>query len=165
LDFKYNFDVNFLKYGELRLHGFSYSNWDGFINDMKSTFEFYFSISNIFMVIHETKQDIVAQSTTKTGFIAASTALNQSLWLQKILRGLQLNQATEGSINLIFSSISPDLTAQSLNQTLCTTSPFMQLIELSRARQLSVSGTIFLKIVSAEETLANCFNLAEDAIG
>jgi hypothetical protein len=154
-----------LKYQELRLHGFSYSNWGGFINDMKNTFGFCFNLVLVIFSWSSMKQDIVAQSTTKTGFIAASTAVNQSLWLHKILRGLQLNQATEGSINLIFSSISPDLTAQSLNQTLCTTSPFMQLIELSRARQLSVSGTIFLKIVSAEETLANCFNLAEDAIG
>ena len=149
-----------MKYQELRLHGFSYRNWDGFINDMKNTFGFCFNLVLVIFSWSSMKQDIVAQSTTKTGFIAAS-----SLWLHKILRGLQLNQATEGSINLIFSSISPDLTAQSLNQTLCTTSPFMQLIELSRARQLSVSGTIFLKIVSAEETLANCFNLAEDAIG
>jgi hypothetical protein len=33
----YSFGVKFLKCQELRLHSFSDNNWDGFIDDMKST--------------------------------------------------------------------------------------------------------------------------------
>jgi len=116
-------------------------------------------------LIHRSKGVISRKESTKDAFPLSPDVVKTLLLWQSILDLHYFEEATGGSINLIFSSISPDSTAQSLNQTLCTTSPFMQLIELSRARQLSVSGTTFLKIVSPEETFANCFNLAADAIG
>lgn len=71
------------------------------------------------------------------------------------------------SINLSVSSISPDSTSQSLNQAFCTTSPFIQLIELSLARQFSESATIFLNGVSPEpeERWTTCRSLAAESIG
>ena len=40
------------------------------------------------------KQETVAQSTAEVEFIAATTAVNQALWLRKILTDLHLEQDT-----------------------------------------------------------------------
>ena len=42
-----SFGVKFLKCQELKLHGFSNSDWGGFIDDMRSTFGFYFNIGSV----------------------------------------------------------------------------------------------------------------------
>jgi len=76
-----SFGVKFLKCQELRLHGFSDSDWGGFIDDMKSTFGFCFNLGSTLFSWSSKKQDIIAQSTTKTKFIVAITAVNQALWL------------------------------------------------------------------------------------
>ena len=67
--------------------------------------------------------------------------------------------------NLMVNSSSPDSTPRSLNQTFCTTSPFTQLILLSRTRQFSPSGMTFLNVVSPEDTLKMSLNLAAETIG
>jgi hypothetical protein len=38
------------------------------------------------------KQDIVAQSTTKVEYVATTTAINQVIWIRKILAYLHLDQ-------------------------------------------------------------------------
>lgn len=77
---------------EFSLHGFSDSDWGGSIDDMKSTSGYCFTLgSGIFSWASE-KQDIVAQSTAEAEFIAAAVAVNQALWLRKILADLQLVQ-------------------------------------------------------------------------
>lgn len=69
-------------------------------------------------------------------------------------------------MNLIFSSISPDSTSRSFNQTLCVTPPSsIQLMLLSLAKQLSVSGITFLNIVAPNETPRALLNLAAETIG
>jgi len=77
----YNFGVKILKCQELRLHGFYDSDWGGFIDDMKSTFGFCFNLGSIIFSWSSKKQDIVEQSTTEVEFIAATTTVNQALWL------------------------------------------------------------------------------------
>lgn len=70
------------------------------------------------------------------------------------------------SRNLIFSSISPDSTSRSFNQTLCVTPPpSIQLMLLSLAKQLSMSGVTFLNIVASDETPSARLNLAAEIIG
>ena len=59
-----SFGFKFLKCQELRLHGFSYSDWGEFIDDMKSTSRFYFNLRLAIFLWSSKKQDIVAQSTT-----------------------------------------------------------------------------------------------------
>lgn len=71
----------------------------------------------------------------------------------------------EESINLSFSSTSPDSTSQSLSQTSWTTSPFTKLMELSRTKQLSLSGATFLSGVSPEESLRICLKREAETIG
>jgi hypothetical protein len=88
----YSFGVKFLKCQELRLHGFYNSDWGGFIDDMKSTSGFCFNLGSIIFSWSSKKQDIVEQSTVEIEFIAATTTVNQALWLQKILRYLYMEE-------------------------------------------------------------------------
>jgi len=65
----YNFGVKFLKYQELRLHGFSNSDWGRFIDDMKSTSGFRFNLGSIIFSWSSKKQDIITQFTVEAEFI------------------------------------------------------------------------------------------------
>jgi len=78
-----DFGVKFTKNKEFKLVDFSDSDWGRFIDDMRSTSVFSWSSK---------KQEIVAQSTAETEFIAVTAAINQALWLRKILVSLNLEQ-------------------------------------------------------------------------
>jgi hypothetical protein len=59
---------------------------------MKSTSGFCFNLGSIIFSWSSKKQDIVEQSTVEIEFIAATTTVNQALWLQKILRYLYMEE-------------------------------------------------------------------------
>jgi len=59
---------------------------------MKSTSGFCFNLGSITFSWSSKKQDIVEQSTVEIEFIAATTTVNQALWLQKILRYLYMEE-------------------------------------------------------------------------
>ena len=73
----------FQKRQKLKLHGFSNSDWGGFIDDINNTSGFYFYLVSGMFSWSSEKQDIVAQSTTKAEFIAVTTTINQALWLSE----------------------------------------------------------------------------------
>lgn len=87
------------------------------------------------------------------------------LWTYLVIFYVILVEEAWGFINLIFNSISPDSTSQSLIQTLCTTSPLVQLMVLSAARQLSLSGMTFLSVSPSVATPRICFNRAAHTNG
>jgi hypothetical protein len=68
---------------------------------MKSTSGFYFRLGSRMFSWSSNKQDIVAQSTAETEFIAATTTMNQVLWLKKFLCDLYLEhkEIIEISVN------------------------------------------------------------------
>jgi hypothetical protein len=74
------------------LHGFSNSDWGGFIDDIKSTSGFYFYLVSGMFSWSSEKQDIVAQSTTEAEFTAVTATINKALWLQKILCDLHMEE-------------------------------------------------------------------------
>jgi hypothetical protein len=96
-----SFGVKFVKCQDFKLHGFSDSDWGGSIDDMRSTSGFCFNLGSAIFSWSSKKQDIVAQSTAEAEFIAATAAVNQALWLQKLLRDLQMEEeeATEISVD------------------------------------------------------------------
>jgi hypothetical protein len=96
-----SFGVKFMQCKTLKLHGFSDSDWGGFIDDMKSTSGFCFNLGSTIFSWSSKKQSIVAQSTAEAEFIAATAAVNQALWLQKLLRDLHMEEeeATEISVD------------------------------------------------------------------
>ncbi|KAH0649322.1 hypothetical protein KY285_034570 [Solanum tuberosum] len=72
------------------------SDWAGSTYDMKSTSGYCFSLGSGMFSWCSKKQDIVAQSTAEAEFVAATTAVNQALWLRKIFVDLHMNQ-TKGT--------------------------------------------------------------------
>lgn len=80
----------------MTLYGFVDSDWGG-SDDMRSTSGYIFSLGSGFFCWNSKKQDVVAQSTAEAEYVAATTAVNQALWLRKLLVDLKHEQqeATE----------------------------------------------------------------------
>jgi len=93
-----DYGVKFEKCQEFKLYGFSDSDWTRSIDDMKSTSGYYFSLGSGVFSWCTKKQEIVAQSTAEAEFIAATTTVNQALWLKKILFDLFLQQKNKTEI-------------------------------------------------------------------
>ena len=87
-----DYGVKLEKCQEFKLYGFSDSDWVGSIDDMKSTSGYCFSLGSGVFLWCTKKQEIVAQSTAKAEFIAATAGVNQVLWLKKVLCDLHMQQ-------------------------------------------------------------------------
>ncbi|KAL6315448.1 hypothetical protein AAG906_000740 [Vitis piasezkii] len=74
------FGVQFSKFveGDLKLLGYSNNDWGGCVDDSRSTLGYLFSLGS----------ETTTQSTTEVEYIAAAFAVNQALWLRKILKDL-----------------------------------------------------------------------------
>ncbi|XP_056174626.1 probable polygalacturonase At3g15720 [Syzygium oleosum] len=64
----------------------------GSIDDMRSTSGYCFTFGSACFSWCSKKQEIVAQSTAEAEFIAATAAVNQALWLKKLMDDLHLEQ-------------------------------------------------------------------------
>lgn len=74
--------------------------WLGwFEDDAKSASGYCFSLGPGIFSWNSKKQDIVARSTTEAEFVAAAAAVNQALWLKKIL--IDLHMKPTGSIEVL----------------------------------------------------------------
>ncbi|RVW46366.1 Copia protein [Vitis vinifera] len=67
-------------------------DWVGCIEDTRSTSGYCFSFGSSVFSWSSKKQEVVAQSTTKAKYIVAITAINQGLWLRKLLTYLDMKQ-------------------------------------------------------------------------
>lgn len=93
-----DFGIKFTRSKEFKLVGFSDSDWGGSIDDMKSTSGYCFTLGSGIFSWSSKKQEIVAQSTAEAEFVAATSAVNQALWLRKILIDLNLEQEASTEI-------------------------------------------------------------------
>ncbi|KAK5837512.1 hypothetical protein PVK06_013322 [Gossypium arboreum] len=91
------FSVLFKKKKELKLIGYSESDWAGSLDDMRSTSGYFFTFGSGVFCWSSKKQQTVAQSTAEAEYIAAAAAVNQAIWLRKLLFDLneEQNRATE----------------------------------------------------------------------
>lgn len=87
-----DFGVKFTRSKEFKLVGFSDSDWGGSIDDMRSTSGYCLTLGSSIFSWSSKKQETVAQSTAEAEFVAATAAVNQALWLRKILMDLNLEQ-------------------------------------------------------------------------
>nr|KYP52897.1 Retrovirus-related Pol polyprotein from transposon TNT 1-94 [Cajanus cajan] len=87
-----NFGIKYKWTEEFKLTGFSDSDWGGSIDDMRSTFGYCFSFGSGVFSWSSKKQATVAQFTTEAEFVVATAAVNQVLWLRKILIDLNMEQ-------------------------------------------------------------------------
>ncbi|XP_017420305.1 secreted RxLR effector protein 161-like [Vigna angularis] len=84
------FGVKFTRSKEFKLVGFSDSDWGGYVDDVRSTSSYYFTIRSVVFLWNSKKQETVTQSTVEVEFIVATTLVNRALWLRKILIDLNL---------------------------------------------------------------------------
>ncbi|KAG8492601.1 hypothetical protein CXB51_010050 [Gossypium anomalum] len=82
----------FSKSENLKLIGYTDSDWAGSKDDMKSTSGYAFTLGSTMFCWSSKKQSIVAQSTAEAEYVAAAGAVNQAIWLRKILGDLNLYQ-------------------------------------------------------------------------
>ncbi|KAK5819012.1 hypothetical protein PVK06_023968 [Gossypium arboreum] len=73
------YGVKFERAKELKLVGYSDSDWAGSVNDMKSTSGYLFTLGSGVFSWSSKKQQTVAQSTAEAEYIAAATAVNQAI--------------------------------------------------------------------------------------
>ncbi|XP_019237377.1 PREDICTED: uncharacterized protein LOC109217575 [Nicotiana attenuata] len=73
-------------------HGYSDSDWAGCLDDMRSTSDYCFIFGFGAFSWCSKKQDVVAQSTAKTEYVAAASAVNYALWVRKLLADLYMEQ-------------------------------------------------------------------------
>ncbi|XP_047270468.1 secreted RxLR effector protein 161-like [Capsicum annuum] len=91
------YGLKFEKSQSFKLLGFSNSDCVGSVDDMRSTSGHCFTLGSRIFSWSSKKQEVVAQSTTEVEFIAATAAVNQALWLRKIMCDflMEQNSSTE----------------------------------------------------------------------
>ena len=87
-----DFGIKFKQVQNFHFHGFSDSDWAGYVDDMRSTSGYCFSFGSGFFSQCSKKQDIVTQSTAEAEYIATATVANQALWIRKLLTYLNMEQ-------------------------------------------------------------------------
>ena len=85
-----DFGIKLKQEQNFHFHEFSNSDWVGCVDDMRSTSGHCFSFGSSVFSWCSKKQDIVAQSTAKAEYIAATA--NQVLWIRKLLTDLNMEQ-------------------------------------------------------------------------
>ncbi|RVW82656.1 Retrovirus-related Pol polyprotein from transposon RE1 [Vitis vinifera] len=87
-----DYGIKFSQVQSFNFHGFSDSDWAGCVDDMRSTLGYCFSFGSGVFSWSSRKQEVVAQSTAEAEYIAAVAAVNQALWLRKLLTDLDMKQ-------------------------------------------------------------------------
>ncbi|KAA3472466.1 disease resistance protein TAO1-like [Gossypium australe] len=91
-----NYGMVFEKAEHLELTGYTDSDWAGSSDDMRSTSGYAFSLGSGMFCWSLRNQSLVAQSTAEAEYVVAAAAVNQAIWLRKIMTdlNLELNGAT-----------------------------------------------------------------------
>ncbi|XP_016679207.1 secreted RxLR effector protein 161-like [Gossypium hirsutum] len=86
-----SYRVKLVKAKELKLVGYLDSDWAGSIDDMKSTSGYFFTLGSRVFIWSSKKQQTEVQSIVEAVYIAAATAVNQAIWLRKLLSDLNVD--------------------------------------------------------------------------
>jgi hypothetical protein len=81
MDYGLRYDVDC----EIRLHGYTDSDWAGSVADQKSTSGCCFSLGSGMISWFSRKKSSVALSTTEAEYIAMCSTSSEAVWLQKLL--------------------------------------------------------------------------------
>ncbi|KAG8502733.1 hypothetical protein CXB51_000654 [Gossypium anomalum] len=94
-----SYGMLFSKVENMKLIGYANSDWVGSIDDMKSTSGYLFTLGSAIFCWSSKKQNVVAQSIDEVEYVAAASAVNQAIWLRKIMADLNLHQMEATEIN------------------------------------------------------------------
>jgi hypothetical protein len=82
------YGLRYVSDGDVKLQGYTDSDWAGSAVDRKSTSGCCFSLGSGMISWLSRKQTSVALSTTEAEYIAASVASREAVWLRKLLAGI-----------------------------------------------------------------------------
>jgi hypothetical protein len=136
----------------LKLVGYSDSDWGGCIDDSRSTSGYLFSLGTGFFSWSSKKQETTAQSTAEAEYIAAASAVNQAIWLRKMLKDLGHEQTEATSIrcdNISAVSISKNPVFHGRTKHIK--------IKFHFIREVQQSNEVLLVHCSSEDQLADIF--------
>jgi hypothetical protein len=83
-----NYGLRYTSSNDIQLHGFTYSDWAGSVEDRKSTSGMCFSLGSAMISWGIRKQKSVSLSTTEAEYITACEACTEAIWLRKLISGL-----------------------------------------------------------------------------
>ncbi|XP_071909529.1 uncharacterized mitochondrial protein AtMg00810-like [Coffea arabica] len=87
-----DYGIRFSQVKNFNFHGFSDSDWAGCADDMRSTSGYCFTFGSGIFSWCSKKQDVIAQSTAEAEYVAAAAAVNQALWIRKLMTDLHMKQ-------------------------------------------------------------------------
>ncbi|XP_071916242.1 uncharacterized mitochondrial protein AtMg00810-like [Coffea arabica] len=87
-----DYGIRFSQVKDFNFHGFSDSDWARCADDMRSTSGYCFTFGSGIFSWCSKKQDVIAQSTAEAEYVAAAAAVNQSLWIRKLMTNLHMKQ-------------------------------------------------------------------------
>ncbi|KAF2324239.1 hypothetical protein GH714_011023 [Hevea brasiliensis] len=145
----------YCKEQNFNLYGYSDSDWAGSLDDMKSTSGYCFTMGSGVFSWCSKKQEVVAQSTAEAEFVAATAAVNQAIWLKKILSDLQLEQE-QGTKILVDNQAA---IAISLNPVFHGKTKHFN-IKLFFLREVQKNGDVNLVYCKTEDQVADIFTKA-----
>ena len=138
--------------GDLKLLGYSDSDWGGCVDDSRSTSGYLFSLGLGFFTWSSKKQEATTQSITETEYIAAALVVNQALWLRKILK--DLGQGQVEATNIMCDNISA--VSISKNPVFHGRTKHIK-IKYHFIREVQQSNEVLLVHCSSENQLADIF--------
>ncbi|KAA3488470.1 chitinase 1-like [Gossypium australe] len=98
--------VNFMRTKKVKLLGYSNSDWAGSTKDMKSTSGYLFTLESSVFCWSLKKQETLAQLTVEAEHVVTAAAVNQAIWLRKLLTGLNIKYDNQSAVaiakNLVF---------------------------------------------------------------
>ncbi|XP_042939594.1 secreted RxLR effector protein 161-like [Carya illinoinensis] len=86
------YGISFKPCSYSKLIGYTDSDWAGSIDDMKSTLGYCFNLRFVIFSWGSEKQGSVAQSTAEAEYIVVVNAVNQVIWLMRILKDMVAKQ-------------------------------------------------------------------------
>ncbi|KAH9678563.1 hypothetical protein KPL71_025767 [Citrus sinensis] len=87
-----DYGIKFNQVKNFHLHGYSDSDWARCVDDMRSTSGYCFSFGSGIFSWCSKKQEVIAQSTAKAEYVAVAAAVNQALWIKKLMTDLHMEQ-------------------------------------------------------------------------
>lgn len=80
-----DYGIRFSQVKSFNLLGYSDSDWAGCVDDKRSTSGYCFTLGFSMFSLCYKKQEVIAQSTTEAEYIADVVAVNQALWIRKLM--------------------------------------------------------------------------------
>ena len=153
-----DYGLLYSKAESFELRGFSDSDWAGSCDDMKSTSGYVFNLGSAIFSWCSKKQETVAQSSAEAEYIAAAAAVNQALWLKRLLLELkQWPSEQENTVKLMVDSLSAISIAKN---PVCHSRTKHFKIKFHFIREMQEEGEIDLVHCSTELQLADIMTKA-----